>query len=124
VSTSSTINLEFSEMPAEFNQDQQFIQTVASSAAKARSGVRAKWTELPNCMNWCNFIDETTLKPTDPPADGQPAGLYIPLRDDLANAIIATCKGAEPTAGAEACPVNEPEVFDTAVPATVPNPAT
>ena len=88
VSTASTINLEFSDMPTEFNQDHQFIQTVALSAASSRSGVRAKWTELPNCMKWCNFLDETTGKPLEPAGDGQPAGLYIPLRDDLANAII------------------------------------
>jgi len=38
-----------------------------------------------------------------PAGDGQPAGLYIPLRDDLANAIIATCKGPEPGWGANVC---------------------
>jgi hypothetical protein len=30
------------------------------------------------------------------------------LRDDLANAIIATCKGAEPGWGPDACPAPEP----------------
>jgi hypothetical protein len=66
-------------------------------------------------MHWCNFLDEETGKALDPAGDGQPSGLYIPLRDDLANAIIATCKGAEPGLGAEACPANDPEVYDDSI---------
>ena len=89
-------------MPVEFNQDQEFIQTVANSAAGSRSGVRARWTELPDCRHWCNHLDVDGA-PNDPAGDGQPGSIYIPLRDDLANAIIATCKGAEPTYGPEAC---------------------
>jgi len=108
VSSASAINLEFSEMP-EYNNDVEFIQTVASAASSAQSGVRARWVELPNCSKWCNFIDDTTSKAMDPPGADQPAGLYIPLRDDLANAIIATCKGPEPGYGADACPAPEPE---------------
>jgi len=37
------------------------------------------------------------------PLDNQPSGDYIPLRDDLANAIIATCKGPEPGCGPTVC---------------------
>jgi hypothetical protein len=54
-------------------------------------------------MKWCNFLDDTYGKALEPAGDGQPAGLYIPLRDDLANAIIATCKGPEPGWGANVC---------------------
>jgi len=82
------------------------------AAASSQSGVRARWVELPDCMNWCNHLDEETGKAVDPAGDGQPAGLYIPLRDDLANAIIATCKGPQPGTGAEACPANEPIEVD------------
>jgi len=69
------------------------------AAAKSGSGVRARWIELPNCDKWLGFLDVTTGKPAATPAAGQPSGEYIPLRDDLANAIIATCKGAEPAWG-------------------------
>jgi hypothetical protein len=54
-------------------------------------------------MRWCNFLDDTYGKAAVPALDDQPAGLYIPLRDDLANAIIATCKGPEPGWGAAVC---------------------
>ena len=86
---------------SEFNGRAEFVQTVADAASKTNSGVRARWTELPDCRHWCNFLDQTTGKPNlDTPADGQPSGDYIPLRDDLANAAIATCKGPEPGWGA------------------------
>ena len=54
-------------------------------------------------MRWCNFLDDTYGKALVPAIDDQSAGLYIPLRGDLANAIIATCKGPEPGWGAAVC---------------------
>ena len=102
----NTINVNFSE----FHPNQEFIQTVANAAAQSNSGVRAQWTELPDCSRWCNFLDAATGKPNlDAPLDGQPAGDFIPLRDDLANAIIATCKGPEPAPGPTAWPPPTPE---------------
>jgi hypothetical protein len=84
--------------------DASFIQVASTSAAKAESGVRARWVELPDCRHWCNFLDAATCKPNiDTPLDDQPSGDYIPLRDDLANAIIATCKGPEPGCGPAVC---------------------
>lgn len=68
------------------------------AAAKSGSGVRARWIELPNCDKWCNFLD-VYGKAASPAIADQPTGEFIPLRDDLANAIIATCKGPEPTWG-------------------------
>lgn len=111
------INGKFSEMPS----DSEFIQVTSEAAAKSGSGVRARWVELPDCMHWCNFVDDVTGKAWDPPIDNQPAGLYIPLRDDLANAIIATCKGPEPGYGAAVC--IDP-VAPTPPGGFVPNPAT
>ena len=87
----------------EYNEDQHFIQTVAFASSKVRSGVRAQWTELPDCMRWCNYLDDTYGKALEPAGADQPAGLYIPLHDDLSNAIIATCKGPEPGWGAGVC---------------------
>ena len=84
--------------------DTSFVQITAASAAKAESGVRARWVELPDCRHWCNFLSADKCKPDlDAPLEGQPAGDYIPLRDDLANAIIATCKGPEPGCGPAVC---------------------
>ena len=84
--------------------DSSFVQITAASAAKAESGVRARWVELPDCRHWCNFLSADKCEPNlDAPAFGQPEGYYIPLRDDLANAIIATCKGPEPGCGPAAC---------------------
>jgi hypothetical protein len=96
---------------ATISDDASFIQVTASAAAKANSGVRARWTELPDCFNrWCNFLDVTTGKPYATALDGQPSGDYNPLRDDLANAAIADCKGPQPTAGDEVagCPRSTP----------------
>jgi hypothetical protein len=50
---------------------------------------------------WLHAFDEASV----PALDDQPAGLYIPLRDDLANAIIATCKGPEYFFDLHRCPV-------------------
>ena len=72
-------------------------------------------------MRWCNFLDATYGKANVPAADDQPAGLYIPLRDDLANAIIATCKGPEPGWGPAVC---VDPVAPTAASGFVPNSAT
>jgi hypothetical protein len=47
----------------------------AMTAAQIGSGVRARWVELPDCDN------EGPL----------PAG-EVALKDDLSNAVIATCK--------------------------------
>ena len=63
-----------------------FAQTTASSAAKAGSGVRAKWIELPNCQD---FVLESEVLAFDLSVLGE----YVPLSDDLSNAAIATCKG-------------------------------
>jgi len=98
--SASSMNVNF----ATLNDDASFIQVTAQSAAKTESGVRARWTELPDCRHWCNFLSADKCKPDlDNPADGQPSGDYIPLRDDLANAIIATCKGPEPGCGPAVC---------------------
>ena len=51
------------------------IQTVASAASQEGSGVRARWVELPDCAS----SQYLTLP-------------MIALRDDLSNALIATCK--------------------------------
>ena len=70
------------------------------AAAKAGSGVRARWTELPDCFEkWCNFLDATTGQPLATAAANQPSGDFNPLRDDLANAAIADCKGPSPGTG-------------------------
>jgi len=72
-------------------------------------------------MKWCNFLDDTYGQALVPAIDNQPAGLYIPLRDDLANAIIATCKGPEPGWGANVC---VDPVAPTPASGFVPNSAT
>ena len=69
-----------------------FAQSTSMAAARAGSGVRAQWIELPDCSQWLYKLD-IYGKPIAGAAD------YIPLRDDLANSIIATCKGAEPVHG-------------------------
>ena len=51
------------------------IQTAAYAAAQEGSGVRARWIELPDCKS------AATLSLPD-----------IALKEDLSNAIIATCK--------------------------------
>jgi hypothetical protein len=69
------------------------LQTSASvsamAAAKAGSGVRARWIELPDCQDHVAWDD------TDGNFDPNLAGTSetIPLKADLSNAIIATCKG-------------------------------
>lgn len=52
-----------------------FHISLAQAAARAQSGVRARWVELPDCVG----------------ATG--ANNSVPLKDDLSNAVIATCKG-------------------------------
>jgi len=92
-------------------EDASFMQVTASAAAKSESGVRARWVELPNCFNkWCNFLSDETGKPNDPPSANQPSGDFNPLRDDLANAAIADCKGPSPGTGDElvGCPRSTP----------------
>jgi hypothetical protein len=121
LSTANSINLGFSDMPeGEYNLDASFVQVTSRAAAQTESGVRARWVELPDCRHWCNHLD-VDGKPNDPAGDGQPGSIYIPLRDDLANAIIATCKGPEPGYGPDVCvdpvPPTPPAGF-------VPNPAT
>ena len=54
--------------------DLSFPQVVAQRASEQGSGVRAKWVELPDCGNSLGAND-------------------VPLRNDLTNAAIATCKG-------------------------------
>lgn len=72
--------------------DDQMIQlpehviSFAQAAARAGSGVRARWIELPNCQNF--------IKPDSGDVfDEAQWGEVIPLEWDLSNAIIATCKG-------------------------------
>jgi hypothetical protein len=73
--------------------ESSFMQVTATAAAKTESGVRARWVELPDCKErWCNFLDDTGI-PNVPAGANQPSGDYNPLRDDLANAAIADCKG-------------------------------
>ena len=55
--------------------DNQFQSDFAMLAAQEGSGVRARWVELPDCNN----------------ESGLEAGT-VALKDDLSNAIIATCK--------------------------------
>ena len=121
MSTANSINLGFSDMPeGEYNLDASFVQVTSRAAASMESGVRARWVELPDCRHWCNHLDDDG-KPNDPAGDGQPGAIYIPLRDDLANAIIATCKGPEPGYGAEVC---VDAIAGPPPAAFVPNPAT
>jgi hypothetical protein len=83
-------------------EDATFMQVTATAAAKTESGVRARWVELPNCFaKWCNFLDIATDKPYATAETDQPSGPYEPLRDDLANAAIADCKGPVPASGPE-----------------------
>jgi len=51
-----------------------YQQALAQAAARQGSGVRARWIELPDCPY------------------GNLSSTQIALRDDLSNAIIATCK--------------------------------
>jgi len=53
----------------------QNIVAFAQAASRSGSGVRARWIELPDCTGQAG------------------ADTTIPLKDDLSNAIIATCKG-------------------------------
>ena len=53
----------------------QNVVAFAQAASKSGSGVRARWIELPDCQGAVG-VDTS-----------------IPLKDDLSNAIIATCKG-------------------------------
>ena len=55
--------------------DNQFQSDFAMVAAQEGSGVRARWVELPDCNN------ESGLAPGE-----------VALKNDLSNAIIATCK--------------------------------
>ena len=57
-----------------FHYQQGLAQTTAKAAAKAGSGVRARWIELPDCPY------------------GNLPQWQIALKNDLSNAIIATCK--------------------------------
>jgi len=69
---------------------------LAQAAAKNGSGVRARWVELPDCVG----------------ATGSDTS--SPLKDDLSNALIATCKGKkagvyDPKAQEATLPANMPE---------------
>jgi hypothetical protein len=61
-------NSKFANLP-------NFSQELAMVAAKSGSGVRARWVELPDCNN-----------------EGSLAAGEVALKDDLSNAVIATCK--------------------------------
>jgi hypothetical protein len=79
-----------------------FAQTTASAAARANAGVRARWVELPDCQGFVQDGPTFSWK-----AD---AGEVIPLKADLSNAIIATCKGPHV--------INNPQPADPADPIT------
>ena len=68
--------------------DVEFVQATAELASREGSGVRARWVELPDCstQRWGNYTA----------GDGS----FIPLKEDLSNAIIATCKHFNWTTGA------------------------
>ena len=53
----------------------EFHMSLAQAAAKTSSGVRARWVELPDCVGATGSDNSN------------------PLRDDLSNAALATCKG-------------------------------
>merc|ERR1712127_396660 len=53
----------------------QNVVAFAQAASRSGSGVRARWIELPDCQGQAG------------------ADTTVPLKDDLSNAIIATCKG-------------------------------
>ena len=61
----------------------------AQAAAKSGSGVRARWIELPDCQDHVAWDDAEGN--FDPALAG--TAETIPLKADLSNAIIATCKG-------------------------------
>lgn len=65
-------------------QDALAKQFRKNKYALTQTGAKAKWVELPNCSYG-------TLGQDD-----------VPLKDDLSNAIIATCKAYNPTATAPA----------------------
>ena len=69
------------------DQEVSFIQAASEIAAREGSGVRARWVELPDCseIGWRNVTEGD--------------GTLIPLKEDLSNAIIATCKHFNWTAG-------------------------
>ena len=83
---------EIKELKKRQTEDTEFIQlkehtsAFAQAAAKAGSGVRAKWIELPDCQT---MIELDAGAATFAASFGE----VIPLADDLSNAIIATCKG-------------------------------
>ena len=56
-------------------EEKSLVQTVSFAAAQEGSGVRARWVELPDCPS------AATLSLPE-----------IVLKEDLSNAIIATCK--------------------------------
>ena len=58
-----------------YNQNKAYGIALAQAASRSGSGVRARWIELPDCVGAVG---------TD---------TSIPLKDDMSNAIIATCKG-------------------------------
>jgi hypothetical protein len=99
LSSANTMTLNTNGGVRFISEPSSFAEVTNMAAAKSGSGVRARWIELPNCSKWNGFLDVTTGKAAAPAIAGQPTEEYIPLRDDLANAIIATCKGAEPTWG-------------------------
>lgn len=76
------------------------VSSSAAAAAKAGSGVRARWIELPDCQDQVAYDGDDSI---DPAISGKQEN--IPLLPDLSNAIIATCKGPHV---ARTTPVNVP----------------
>ena len=86
-----------------FHYNQNLGQSTANAAAQEGSGVRARWVELPDCKS------SQHLALPD-----------IALREDLSNAIIATCKSwkgvyTTPTAPA----IDTSTVYDAVIHANV-----
>ena len=65
------------------------VSSSAAAAARAGSGVRARWVELPDCQDQVPFDSGDA---PDVSISGKAEN--IPLLPDLSNAIIATCKGS------------------------------
>ena len=113
---------------SEFIQLESYQQSFAMAAAKAGSGVRARWIELPDCQKVLKE-EEGSLE-----LDSATHGEQIALNDDLSNAIIATCKGRttawaaplpptpNPVAG-NPTPVERSRIFDPVwkTATTIPN---
>ena len=62
------------------------IKSIGLAQVKSKQSIGNKWIELPDCSKFGDVDGNLTV----------PVTQVIQLRDDLSNAIIATCKGAMP----------------------------